>query len=136
VIRRAVFALAALAASGVQAQTAFTPDPMGWEQTGVSPVEFQFIKPAPPAPPYVRRLVRSEGTTARTYGSFSFISMVSLVEFDCAAKKSRSLEGTLYSQNNISGDILRLTAPGSWRSYTPGSLNFDLIARVCAEGAK
>jgi len=136
VIRRAFFALAILAAAGAHAQTAFTPEPMGWEATGVSPVEFQFIKPAPPAPPYIRRWVRSEGTTPRTYGSFSFISMVGLVEFDCATKKSRSLEGTLYSQNNISGDILRLTAPGSWRTYTPGSLNYDLIARVCTGEAK
>jgi len=116
-----------------QAQTSFKPDPLDWEPSGVSPVEFQFIKAAPPAPPFRRAWVRSEGTTPRTYGTFSFISMVSLVEFDCAARKSRQLEGTLYSQNNISGDILRLTAPGIWRSPAPESLSSGVLERVCAQ---
>jgi hypothetical protein len=104
-------------------------DPVGWRLGALAADTVVLIKPAAGSFPKTRpRLwVRTEKQAGM------FLTLVSLVEFDCRKGRTRAHAFTGYAERNMGGkaeaSIHRMPEP--WRETRPGSMMDGLMGKAC-----
>ena len=74
---------------------------------------------------------RFEVSQPKTFSSFSTRSALALIEFDCTGGRSRVLQETSYSENNLKGDQ-RDGDSTDWSFVVPGSNDDSMFKLECS----
>jgi hypothetical protein len=104
-------------------------DPVGWRLGALARDTVVLIKPAPGAFP--RQRPRLWVRTEKEAGMF--LTLVSLVEFDCRGGRTRAHAFTGYPERNMHGkgeaSIHRMPEP--WREIRPGTMMAGVMDKAC-----
>lgn len=105
---------------------------MGWIPSGfTSDDQAVLLREGPPGPQY-REWERWEFKNPQTVFGHSYLSMVTLVEFDCAGRE-RVLAEIVYPLNNLGGENtdLQVTPNQPWTFVIPGSYDDFISTGTC-----
>jgi hypothetical protein len=105
-------------------------DTTGWIPVTKDDDSYIFMREVPQQGRNKKVWERFEVSQPKLFSSFSTRSAVALVEYDCAGGRSRILQSTSYTGNNLKGDQ-KDGEPNDWSYVVPGSNDDDLFKREC-----
>jgi hypothetical protein len=104
-----------------------------WTARGFATDAVLFVRPATPNGGFRRLWVRYELLDPeRSERGFSYLSRVTLSEFDCSARRGRALETTWYAGNNMAAPSQRSTTATPWQQPEAGTLFVEELQQACS----
>jgi hypothetical protein len=93
-----------------------------------------FRRPAPQSPDGYRRLqLRYEYRDGVKMGGKTYFTLLSLVDFDCKAGRSRNVRMAAFTGRNAQGQSVQEDGDGTWESPAAGTVDGKSLAAACGK---
>jgi hypothetical protein len=93
-----------------------------------------FRRPAPNSPDGYRRLqLRYEYRDGVKMGGRTYFTLLSVVDFDCKARRFRNVRMAAFTGRNAQGQSVQEDGDGTWESPAAGTVDGKSLAAACGK---